>query len=238
MQRKISLFKRVVNKVKRWINPEEQFYTDLFINNSDWNTRMPNGEEKLRWNIIEDFIIHVQSITKNEAADKMQILDIGCGRGWLSNLLSGYGNLIGTEPVKSVAKYAKKLFPALDIRPGSTKDLLNAHSNFFDMVVCSEVIEHIPGNKKNDFVNDLGLLSKPNAFLIITTPRKDAEAEWKKYQDPGQPVEEWMMESEVENLFSNAGWKTLQQKRFSIRPQQNAPEVEIYQLWLFQKQSL
>lgn len=237
MQKKRSLFQRIINKVKRLVDPEGQFYTDLFINNTDWNTKGPNYEEELRWQIIEEFLQHAISLDGKLSNKKMQILDIGCGRGWLSNLLSGYGKVLGIEPVKNVARYAKQLFPSLDIRTGTTKSILSTHANVFDLVVCSEVIEHIPGSQKNDFVTDLSLLSKNKAFLVITTPRKDAEAEWKKYQDPGQPVEEWMLESEVENLFSNAGWAPLQHKRFSIRPGEKAPEVEIYQLWLFQKTS-
>lgn len=236
MYKKVNLLQRVVNKINRMVNPEDQYYADLFILNNDWNSKEPNYEEKLRWQIIKEFLETAKLYLDNENKEEINILDIGCGRGWLSNLLSGYGNVLGIEPVKKVAVYAKKLFPALNIIPGTTKTISGKYSDHFHIVVCSEVIEHIPGEQRNDFLKDLHLLSKSQSFLIMTTPRKDAEAEWKKYHDPNQPVEEWLYEAELKELVTNAGWNEVDLKRFSIQPSVKAPEVEIYQLWLFRKQ--
>ncbi len=71
--------------------------------------------------------------------------------------------------------------------------------------------------------------------MILTTPRKDAEAEWKKYGDPDEPIENWLFEEALAKLFSEAGFKTHLLKRLSMSPIKKAPKIEIYQLWLAQK---
>lgn len=237
MQNKITFIQRCINKLNRIINPEKQFYVDLFINHPDWNKREPNGEELNRWKIIKKFMDHVESIDTT-IGNGAKILDIGCGRGWLSNLLSQYGTVTGLEPNGSVVNHANKLFPQLNIKAGTAKKILHSHKECFDIIISSEVIEHIPDDGKEDFANDIKMLSKKDSYLIITTPRKEAQAEWMKYQAPSQPVEEWMTENQVENLFQSNGWRTMQKDRFCNQPKINGPDIEIYQLWLFKRDTI
>jgi 2-polyprenyl-3-methyl-5-hydroxy-6-metoxy-1,4-benzoquinol methylase len=212
---------------------EEDYYKRLFIENEYWNKAEPNHEEEIRWEIIENFILHFLHL-KNNLNCKLKILDLGCGRGWLTNLLSKYGNVIGVEPIGSVVKYANKLFPDLNIIKGTAKELLDKNFGKFDLIVSSEVIEHIADKEKNDFVINIKKLLKKDGFVIITTPRKDAEEEWKKYISPSQPIEDWMSEDMVHTLFSENGFLKILLDRFSIPPSEKAPLIEIYQLWLFQ----
>jgi SAM-dependent methyltransferase len=104
---------------------ERAYYKQLFLENVYWNRPIPNGEETLRWQIIEKFIEQI----KNSNKSKLNILDLGCGRGWLTNLLSNYGEVIGIEPVKAVVDYGKSLFPSLNLITGTTKTLLERGIN-------------------------------------------------------------------------------------------------------------
>ncbi|WP_183563789.1 class I SAM-dependent methyltransferase [Mucilaginibacter sp. SP1R1] len=215
---------------------EEEYYTRLFTQSADWNKPTPNYEEQLRWVIIENFMYYIKGYnTHANNKTKAKLLDLGCGRGWLSNLLSDYGDVTGIEPIKPVIQYAQTLFQDLNLICGTTKDLLaDGKIACYDIIVCSEVIEHIPDDKKSEFLNEIKTLLKKNGFLIVTTPRKDAEEEWRKYSTPGQPVEDWLSEASLEALFKQASFGTHSMQRFSIPPAENAPEVEIYQLWLVQ----
>ncbi|HTC01546.1 MAG TPA: class I SAM-dependent methyltransferase, partial [Ferruginibacter sp.] len=228
----IGLFKK-----KNKILSEDEFYNQLFVNNPEWNTAHPNKEESLRWKIIEDkFLPHIEKHFKlnNSSKSHLDILDLGCGRGWLSNLLSRYGNVIGIEPVKSVAEYGHLLFPGLDIRNETSDKLLEkGYKGFFDLVVCSEVIEHIPDNNKKQFITNINMLLKPDGFAIISTPRLEALNEWQKYSDPEQPIEDWISEKALKEGFINCNFKDLLLERLSIAPSSNAPDIEVYQLWLF-----
>lgn len=94
---------------------EDEFYKKLFIENKKWNTSAPNYDENLRWTTIEKFLFFIEGYNSANSLNnkKNNILDVGCGRGWLSNLLMLYGNVIGIEPVRSVVEYGKNLFPTL-----------------------------------------------------------------------------------------------------------------------------
>lgn len=235
----MNLIKLLHNR-KRSVTPptltQEEFYESLFTQSDEWSNPNPNSEEKLRWEIIENFIFYIKGYNAEIKIEQSKILDLGCGRGWLTNLLSKHGKIKGIEPIKPVVEYANTIFPELDIEHGTSKNLIEkGFINEFDLIVSSEVIEHIDDQLKPDFVNDIKLLLKDGGFALITTPRKDAEEEWKKYIDPNQPIEDWLTESSLEQLFVNSGFKKHLKKTFSIRPNTTAPEIEIYQVWLFQK---
>lgn len=232
----LKLFK---NKIKKnsITNTESEFYEQMFVKNPFWNKPCPNTEEQLRWDIIEGFVKYSKGNYDQDTTEKFNILDLGCGRGWLTFLLSKYGNIVGIEPVKPVLKYAKKMFPHIKFICGTTKDLIKDNTSFnkYDLIVSSEVIEHIPDNEKEQFIEDINKLLKEKGFLIITTPRKDAQEVWNAYMKPGQPIEDWISEAELETLIVKKSFLKHKMERFSIPPIDGAPEIEIYQLWLFQK---
>jgi 2-polyprenyl-3-methyl-5-hydroxy-6-metoxy-1,4-benzoquinol methylase len=221
---------------KKNIN-EDDYYSELFIKNPAWNTATPNGEELKRWQIIEEFLIEIKIniMPTQETNLTPNILDLGCGRGWLTSLLASYGRVTGIEPVKKVADYAKLLFPDIQIVHGTATDLINkGQTAYYDIIVCSEVIEHITDDNKIAFLLQIKSLLREKGFLIITTPRKDVELEWKRYTSPEQPIEDWITENSLADLFKRTSFVKHDLKRFSIPPSNEAPEIEIYQLWLVQ----
>ena len=70
---------------------------------------------------------------------------------------------------------------------------------------------------------------------MITTPRKEAQTEWNKFGGNDQPVEDWISESELEELVTKTYFKTCKLKRIAFSPSYSSPKIEIYQVWLFQK---
>ncbi len=223
-----------VNSIPSKTLLEEEYYTQLFIESDRWNKPTPNSEEELRWRIIENFIYYIKGSYSKNSHQNLTILDLGCGRGWLTNLMSSHGNIQGIEPVVSVVNYANKLFPHLNISAGLAEDLLEANKKF-NLVVSSEVIEHIDNNKKNDFIKDIYNLLQSNGFVIITTPRKEAQTEWLHHLSADQPIEEWLDEATLRNAFEENGFRTHLCERISISPCKGAPSIQIYQLWLFEK---
>lgn len=228
----------LINKFKRSVlftdtEDEQLYYENLFIHSSHWNKPFPNLEEWQRWLIIRSFIEeHIIEDIDNHNRLNFQILDIGCGRGWLTNLCSTYGEVTGIEPVKKVVKYAKTLFPVLDIRCQTPGELLEQQLQY-DLIVCSEVIEHIPDLQKDAFVNKFLLLLKPGGTVILTTPRQEILSEWQQHTNPNQPVEDWLSEQQVQSLF--ASFKIVTKKRLSIPPKTDIKPMPVYQLWLFRK---
>lgn len=229
-------FKDILKKIKSKVfkkklsfQNENDYYEELFVKNEKWNTYEPNEEELLRWEIIRSYINEVK------ATNNFNILDLGSGRGWLSNLMSQFGNVIGVEPVENVVSYAKQLYNSVNFLHGTSKDLLDNYLNHFDLIVSSEVIEHIVDDHKDEFVKDIFSLLKKNGFAIITTPRKDVQKEWFGYFNANQPVEDWIYEKDLESLFLKNGFKSLKMDRIPVKPNFNSPFIEIYQVWLFRK---
>src|SRR5271170_7116957 len=89
----------------------DDYYVSLFVENPAWSSSEPNADEAARWLRISTLL---QKITAGKPADKpLRILDVGCGRGWLTNLASKFGCSEGVEPVASVAEQARRLFPGI-----------------------------------------------------------------------------------------------------------------------------
>lgn len=219
--------KNYLNRIERkirgiFLTKEEKFYANFFVHNPEWNNRNPNIDELDRWSGIRKLIpTHTKS---------MKILEVGCGRGWMTDLLTQYGEAEGIDPVKEVIKYARKLYPKINFQSGYIDKLTTAGKKF-DLIVTSEVIEHVPHNLKNKFIKDLNALLLTDGFLIVTTPRKETFNEQEEHSS--QPVEDWLTEAELEEIVTRNRFEVLQHVR--IVPSYLNPPVELYQAWLFKK---
>lgn len=193
---------------------EDQYYEDLFVKDPMWNSHQPNVDEQSRWVCIESFLKkHFDS-----EGDKT-ILDVGCGRGWMTALLSNYGKVMGIEPVVPVVEHAKKLFPTLTFKPLKPSGMPPGVA--YDLVASSEVIEHV--QDKRSFLAELFRLVKPGGMLIITTPRGELYEEWsRKFGKPNQPIEEWIHTADLLGLLREIG--------FVILESTTAYEISIYQI--------
>ena len=202
------------------VKDEDAYYTQMFVNNPQWSAAQPNKDEQARWAEIERYL----RIHAGYANQPLNILDVGCGRGWLSALMSQYGSVTGIEPVENVVEHAKTLFPDVQFFACTPNEYLEAHPNQqYDAVVSSEVIEHVMD--KASFLGSLYALIKPGGCLIITTPRGELRKRWEaSYGAPPQPVEEWVNTDELRALLSNSG--------FSVIDSATAYVESIYQIHL------
>lgn len=223
----------------------DAYYVSLFVNNPAWSTPQPNEDESARWAKISGFL---QTLTAGDSPDKQRrILDVGCGRGWLTNLASEFGEAHGVEPVAPVAEQAGRLFPQLRFTAGDATTILNSPDfQPYDFILTSEVIEHVPQSEKAAFVQNFARLLKPGGHVILTTPRGESLQEWTKLSgDPSQPVEEWLREPELRQLFLDAQfivcshervWFDTDARRFVNNDQAETTDhlLAIYQVWAFQ----
>jgi ubiquinone/menaquinone biosynthesis C-methylase UbiE len=92
------------------------------------------------------------------------VLDAGCGSGELSVYAKNLdGNVVSLDISKS---YLKRVRSLVDARICASSDLLPFRPNFFDIVICADVIEHIPAYDK--VISELHRVSK--GLVVITTP--------------------------------------------------------------------
>lgn len=132
--------------------------------------------------------------------DAPRIIDLGCGTGWLTGILSNFGPTTGVELSPVAVERAKQQYPnarfeCVDFR---TWDPPEAK---FDIVVSQEVIEHLEDQQA--YVDLARRLLVPGGHLILTTPNRttfesfppDRAATWSR-----QPIENWLTRSELAAL--------------------------------------
>lgn len=99
---------------------------------------------------------------------KTRILDAGCGGGIFGRLLERELGpcIFGVDITKEALKLAKKR--GLKVKKGDLEKRVPFEDEFFDLVVCRQVIEHLfnPDSALDEFYRVL----KKGGFLFITTP--------------------------------------------------------------------
>ncbi len=102
-----------------------------------------------------------------------RILDIGCGNGWLVNLLIEYGfNAYGTDASESGIEIARRKNPDRFFVQDLTKDDLpdELKGIGYDTIISTEVIEHLYAPREYlDFCKRI-LQKSGGGDLIISTP--------------------------------------------------------------------
>ena len=99
-----------------------------------------------------------------------RILDLGCGNGSLSHMLSQQGfEVVGIEESASGIELASQSYPDCKFLQGSIYNLPTAQlGEKFDIIVSVEVIEHLVYPKQ--LIKAAKEHLKPGGRLILTTP--------------------------------------------------------------------
>jgi 2-polyprenyl-3-methyl-5-hydroxy-6-metoxy-1,4-benzoquinol methylase len=158
-----------------------------------------NEEETARWRAIQ------QSLAILRLPPPVRIADFGCGRGWLSGKLSEFGEVTGFDLSEKSIQNASHSYPSLHfICLDASAEIPHHFTGCFDVVVSSEVVEHV--HHQREYISNAALLLKSSGLLVLTTPNgrwrdtfyEGDRSKWK------QPVENWITASELTDMIGGA----------------------------------
>ena len=139
----------------------------------------------------------------------------------MAPFLSQWGSVTGVDygpvGIEMAQKKYGHLAKFLLLKDKDPRQELSTLFNSFDIVVCSEVIEH--AHDQTIFLKNLWDLLKPQGYCILTTPNGLV---WQKYKDRElllrhtfkikpylQPVENWLTPQDLIDLFQKTNFNVL-----------------------------
>lgn len=135
--------------------------------------KIENGLKTYGWVSAERTPAHsylLPAIKRLLPAEKgLNILDAGCGNGYIAGSLAELGHhVVGIDLAEDGISIARATYPNLRFEMCSVYDDLASVVKNVDLVISSEVIEHLFYPKT--FVSNIRKLICPGGYLILTTP--------------------------------------------------------------------
>lgn len=112
------------------------------------------------------------SVVVNKVVRKEKALEVGCGDGYLINLVSNYFDEVhGVDDEESAIKLARIMLANnrnCIVNKGSCYEL-KYHDESFDTVFMADVIEHLTYPEMA--LTEIARVLKPDGTLFVTTPK-------------------------------------------------------------------
>lgn len=101
-----------------------------------------------------------------------RVLDLGCGRGFYLSAISQLyprAEVVGIDSNFKYIEMAKKITKGRVIAGDATK--LPFSDDYFDRIICSEVLEHIADD--NQVIFEMRRVLKQDGYVLISVPNKN-----------------------------------------------------------------
>lgn len=132
----------------------------------------------------------------------LDILDVGCGAGWLEPALVPFGRVTATDLADEWVERARLDLPQVTFLAGDFATIPLPEQSF-DIVVTLEVLSHVPDRAA--FVAKIGRLLRPGGLLLLATQNRPV---LKYLNDVPPPAEGqlryWVDRRELRDLLGGA----------------------------------
>lgn len=129
----------------------------------------------------------------------LDLIDVGCGAGWMCERLLPYGRVVGTDFADDVVQRAQARLPQVEFVAGDFMALDFAPASF-DVVVTLEVLSHVWDQAA--FLARVASLLGPGGLLMLSTQNRPVLERWSVVgaAEPGQ-LRRWVNASELRALL-------------------------------------
>ncbi len=122
--------------------------------------------------------IRLQYLMDTRSLQQARVLDIGCGGGILSEAMARHGAQVTGLDLSGHALYqARAHLPenlSVNYIQQDARGFAEEHSGVFDLVVCMELLEHVPDVPA--LLSDCARALRPGGHLVIATINRTAMA--------------------------------------------------------------
>jgi len=126
------------------------------------------------------------------------ILEVGCANGWLSERLTAFGRVTGTDLADEVIVRARQRRPQIEFIAG---DFLNLPWNGrqFDVVIALETVAYVSDQQL--FLHRVSDLVKPGGYFILTSVNKFVYQRRDDVEAPGVgQIRHWLSRGELRRI--------------------------------------
>lgn len=161
------------------------------------------------WYKVRRKITHNLIDTYVDKTKSLKILDVGCGTGELLVELSSLGESFGIDNSPEAVKFSKeKGLKNILISEGTE---IPFSDNYFDVVLCLDVLEHIQDDQKT--IQEIFRVAKTGATVIIFVPT--FKFLWGKSDDISHHIRRYRL-PELRKKIEQSGLKVIRSSYFNF----------------------
>ena len=165
----------------------DQFWAGYPVELGGWEVRRLAA-------VLDGLSDHLNKL-RSTSPGALRICDLGCGRGWLAGEMTKFGKVTGVDLSPLGVELAQKSWPNVRFEVGDVTTWRSAEE--FDLVVSSEVLEHVLD--KRGFVETLCASLRPGGYAVLTTPNKRVQH---RFHQTHQVIEDWTSVRQLNALFA------------------------------------
>jgi 2-polyprenyl-3-methyl-5-hydroxy-6-metoxy-1,4-benzoquinol methylase len=157
------------------VNPEQETLkqapkeTSIETQRSFWNDWNSTHREQVVGPVSQRQAEVIQQWMTELGRTNLDIIDIGCGTGWLCEQLTRFGRVTGTDLANEVIERARLRVPAARFIAGDFM-ALDIKAASFDVVTTLEVLSHMQDQPA--FIAKLAASLRPGGTLMMATQNR------------------------------------------------------------------
>ena len=136
-------------------------YIEKYKNLHKYGNQKLTPQETFAGHSLNKWVIKIQQIIKNNQVNS--IIDFGCGKGLL------YKNPVKINGIKyqNILDFWK--ISQIQLYDPAVPEFASYPNKKADMIICTDVLEHIPEHDVNRLIDDISKLANKIIFFVIST---------------------------------------------------------------------